>query len=225
MNYSQVIPDIVSSLPEITGAFLASPNHEILIDQAAHIFPMGEQQHIAETLYAVHSLGSSRFNNITAVQVGFHSLNLCTRILDDGNQLVVIHRPELSTSMLKMTVQLALNSEQGDGDAPVQATVEQEPVVEIEEDDSEADLALVEELLHSDNDLSSLLNAIRDELAKHIGPVVELVFEDALPKWAKNGGAAKERLGELIPGLADELETDADRVEFERDIEKILKQE
>ncbi len=220
MNYTQVVSDIINSLPEIKGSFLCSPDHEILVNQANHIVSLPDQQQLSEKLYAIASLGSSRFNDVLTVQIGFKNIQLSARILPDGNQLIIFHLPKLSPSMLKMTVQLALNPAQSEQeDETFQST--DDPY---KDEETPEETALISELLDPEYEFAELFSKIQDELAQYIGPVAELIFRDSLLAWCRTYSPVRENLTELVPILEVDLETDDEKDSFRKNVTELIEQ-
>ena len=221
MEYESKLSDIIASLPEVSGGFLYSPERGIYSNQAETVASDTALQQVSLKLTKIVGMLAIHFNDTGAIRVTFNSLILFGMKIDDGNWLFLLHQPSLAPGMLKMTVQMALNI-QSEEPPP-----QQETAIAVDSSESEAESdpnaePLAVTLMASGSELSKPLTAIQEELAIHIGPVAELVFEDSIKIWGANTTPSLETLPELLAMFEEEIDDEDDRQLFRENTKSYL---
>lgn len=193
MEYESKLTDIIESLPEIIGGFLYAPDKGIYSNQAVGIADDASLQSASIKLSKIVSMMSIHFHDTEGIRVTFKDLVLYGVMIGDNDWLFLLYQPSLSYSMVKMTVQMALNIKFEESEITEQPGP---PVTEKFD---------IEDLMGPGSKLGPPLITIHEELATHIGPVAELVFSDAVEAWSKNNPSI-ESLPELISSLAKEID-------------------
>ncbi|MFH2122288.1 MAG: hypothetical protein ABIJ50_02210 [Pseudomonadota bacterium] len=227
MNHESFLLDLVSSLPEINGAFLFSPRTGILSQRIDASIQNFDPLAIGKKMTGIADKASAHFHDITHLQATFDNIILSGRLLPEQTWLFLLHTPELSSGMIRMALQLALNNSAQENDAPA---LQPEPPAEktalIEPQVTKEVIAVdVESLMAPGAPLAKYLNALQDELAKCIGPAAIPVFQDVLTAWSQEHTPALHTLKQLIPLLNSEIDDSEDAKMFNNNIKEILPKE
>jgi hypothetical protein len=212
MEYEAKLSDIIASLPEVAGGFLYAPDKGIYSNQTAGIANDGSLQQVSMKLTKIVSMISVHFHDTGGIRVCFKDLILFGTVIEDGHWLFLLHQPSLSLGMIKMTVQMALNIEPD--------VTPQSQLSEVSQDVTDSNINtsatedIMEILLAPESELREPLTGIQKQLALHIGPVAELVFQDSVEIWAGNATPSLENLPELISMMEEEIDDDDDRKTF-----------
>ncbi len=193
MEYEAKLTDIIESLPEIQGGFLYSPDRGIYSNQATGIADDIALQNVSIKLSKIVSMMIIHFHDTEGIRVTFKDLVLYGIMIEDNDWIFLLYQPSLSYSMIKMTVQMALNIKTEEPERTEQVSP---PVTEKFD---------IESLMGPGSELGPPLITIQEELATHIGPVAELVFLDAVEAWSKES-PSKEALPALISSLEIEID-------------------
>lgn len=223
MEYATKLSDIIASLPEIMGGFLYSAEQGVFSNQAESVADASALHRIGLKLTKASSMLSAHFHDTGAIRVTFKDLVLFGQMLGEGNWIFLFHDPSLSPGMIKMTVQMAINIE-AEEEPPAmegQAIGDTEELPEAEPGAP----ATYETLMAEDSELRTPLTIIRDELAKFIGPVAELVMEDTVETWAQTTPAELANLPALIEALSVELDGNDDFEQFKDSLKDIQAEE
>jgi hypothetical protein len=212
MEYEAKLSDIIASLPEVSGGFLYAPDKGIYSNQSGGIADDMSLQQVSMKLTKIVSMISVHFNDTGGIRVSFKDLILFGTPIEGGHWLFLLHQPSLSPGMIKMTVQMALNIE------PTETPQTQIPEVSPDGTESHPDVSVSEDimaiLLAPESELKEPLIDIEQQLAEHIGPVAELVFQDSVEKWAASGTPSLENLSELISMMENEIDDEDERKVF-----------
>lgn len=206
MEYESKLTDIIDSLPEINGGFLYAPDRGIYSNQTAGIADDVSLQSVSIKLSKIMSMMSIHFQDTEGIRVTFKDLVLYGVMIEDNDWLFLFYQPSLSYSMVKMTVQMALNIKLEENEITEQPSP---PVAE------EFD---IEDIMGPESTLGLPLITIQEELATHIGPVAEIVFLDAVEKWSKDAPSI-ESLPLLISALELEIDDEKAAEEFRNNLE------
>ena len=195
MEYESKLTDIIASLPEVDGGFLYDPTRGIYSNQTAGAADDDSLLQVSNKLSKIVSMLTVHFHDTGGIRVTFKDLILYGLMFEENHWLFLLHHPSLSPGMVKMTVQMALNIQQE----------ETPPVQEAAEEPTVHDQSLMDLFMDDESELREPLIAIKEELASHIGPVAELVFEDAVDEWGKNAPSR-----ETLPNLLEIIEQEID---------------
>ncbi len=214
MDYESKLSDIIASLPEVDGGFLYSAEKGIYSNQTDGIGDDDSLLQVSVKLNKVISMLAIHFHDVGSLQVSFKDLILFGILFEDNQWLFLFHHPSLSPGMVKMTVQMALNIEQDEDDDFFQEA-EESPAESTEKKES-----LVDVLLNDESELQGPLRQIQEELARHIGPVAELVFVDAIEKWSELSPSL-ETLPKLLTILEREIDDEVSRGLFNENLQSL----
>ncbi|MBU0665309.1 MAG: hypothetical protein KJ990_12305 [Proteobacteria bacterium] len=227
MNHQSFLLDLVNSLPEINGAFLFTPQTGILsqlIDDSIGNF---DSLAIGKKMTGIAGKASDHFNDITHLQATFDNIILSGRLLSEEKWLFLLHKPELSSGMIRMALQLALNNSAQENDSPaMQPEPQVEKIAAAESPVTKEVIPVdIESLMAPGAPLAKFLNALQDELANCIGPAAIPVFQDVLTAWCQEYPPALNTLKHLIPLLNNEIDDSEDIKIFNNNIKDLFPQE
>jgi hypothetical protein len=231
MNHDLFLADIVTSMPEIGGAFLFSPQDGVLATHSGNASVSFNSLAVAEKMAAVAAMASNQFQDLTQLQVSFDTIILSGRLLPDGNWLCLLYTPDLSVGMIRMALQIALNnSAQGHhGEtSPASPPVQEAPVTEQlpPQEAPRAEIAVdTDALLAPGAPLAGILNVLQGGLAHCIGPVAVPVFHELLVAWCQNHTPSTETMKHLITLIEEEIDDEESVKGFHNKIKNILPQE
>jgi len=227
MNHESFLSDLTSSLPDLHGAFLLTPQAVILATHIGTLISDYNPQAIGKKITAIAKSASSYSNNINQIHVTCDNMILSGRLLPDQNWLIIVHSPELSSGMIRMTLQFALNNSSqgnenldGPGETPVTERVDAEPALSNESTTTDP-----LDLMSPESPLAEPLNELQDALANFIGPAAVPVFRDVLTAWCQEHTPALTTLKFMIPLLEEEIEDSEDINSFRTSIKNIFPQE
>lgn len=227
MNHEIFLSDLVTSLPEIQGAFLFTPQDGILSTRIGDSISAFNPRAIGEKMTSIAAAASDHLHDISQIQVNFDNMILSGRLLPEEKWLFLLHSPELSIGMIRMALQLALNNNTQEIDSPApqpeapaaKLTAAEPPVIR------EAIPVDIEALMSPGAPLAKQLNGLQEELANYIGPAALPVFQEILATWCQENSPELNTLKNLIPLLDREIEDSEDIKTFHNKIKDLFPQE
>ena len=226
MKHAIFLSDLITSLPEVNGAFLFSYESGIIakdLDQQTRGF---NALAIAKKIVGIAAIASEQLNDITQIEVNFDTMILSARLLPDQNWLFILHAPELSSGMIRMALQMALknsNQESDDTEANQAETLDEGTVEDlISAQRVKVDL---EALMSPGAPLAKPLNILQDEFTYFIGPVAIPLFQDIVSTWCQEYTPSLNTLKHLIPLIEKEIDDTNDTKAFHANIKNLIPQE
>ncbi|MDP3694749.1 MAG: hypothetical protein Q8R42_01395 [Desulfocapsaceae bacterium] len=232
MNYKIFLSDLCSSLPEVNGAFLFTPQSGIVAKQLDNLTSNFNPLAIGKKITDIVAIATKQLDDITQIEVNFDAMILAGRLLPDQNWLFLLHNPELSSGMIRMALQMALNNSSHEDDdsqtnqpeAPIEDMVEE--VSEDEQPTTQEEIPFdTEALMAPDAPLAKHLQVLQDELANFIGPVAVPVFHEILNTWCQGHTPALDTMKHLIPLMDKEIDDAKDINTFHTNIKDLIPQE
>ncbi len=211
MAYQDILVNLVNSLPEIYGAFIYNDNDGVLHSRETRATNNLQKQQVGKAFSKVHFMMSMHFKDISCIRFNYVKMTLIGGQFGDNNYLIVFCGKDIASGMTRITVQMALNNLNENSSSPEQ-----------QNDANDRAKLNPEELLHPESHLADPLNKIKQELARQVGPVANVLFEDALSSWAKEANPTHERLPLLIEKLVNEIGAGDESSAFQNAINKVL---
>ena len=227
MNHESFLSDLTSSLPDLHGAFLLTPQADILATHIGTSISDFDPLAIGKKITTIAKNTSPYINNISQIHVTCDNMILSGRLLPDQNWLIIVHSPELSSGMIRMTLQFALNNNSQENetlDRPAETLVT-ERVAAVPGLPKESTPIDTLALMSAGSPLASHLNELQDALANFIGPAAIPVFQDVLTAWCQAHTPELTTLKFLIPLLDKEIEDSEDISSFHTTIKDLFPQE
>ena len=232
MNYKIFLSDLCSSLPEVNGAFLFTPQSGIVAKQLDNLISNFNPLAIGKKITDIAAIATEQLDDITQIEVNFDAMILAGRLLPDQNWLFLLHNPELSSGMIRMALQMALNNSSHEDDDS-QTNQPEAPIEDMVEEVSEDDQLTTQEeipfdteaLMAPDAPLAKHLQVFQDEFSNFIGPVAVPVFHEILNTWCQGHTPALDTLKHLIPLMDKEIDDAEDINTFHTNIKDLIPQE
>ncbi len=218
MDYESKLSDIIASLPEVAGGFLFAPDKGLYSNQTTGIADSDSMEQVGIKLSKVVTLLTVHFHDTKSIRVSFKDLVLYGTSMQNGHWLFLLHQPSLSPEMLKMTVQMALNIETAPSEYEKSKDPLPSPVI-LADANPPPSKDIMTALMATDSELSGPLTSIRDNLARQIGPIAQLIFRDSFDVWAANGSPSLDKIPDLINLLAKEIDNEDLRNSFRNRLE------
>jgi len=182
----------IKFVPGVLGVFVLHAKKGILGSSVPVVFKPEKLLEISRQLLKIYSVTRMNLKPMQDIALYFDGSVLVLRKVSELVFLVVICEPQVNTNMLNMSVGLAgeellskLNiPETAQTGAPTPKTL----------DEVRASAPLVPSL-----------QRIEDNLATLMGPVAELVLDEALNEWFRGGGNSVDHLPRLVTILCREI--------------------
>lgn len=218
MNHKTFLSDLISSVPEVNGAFLFSYQSGIIAKQLDKVTSGFNLLAIAKKIAGIAAIASKQLNDTRQIEVNFDTIVLSARLLPDQSWLFLLHAPELSSARIRMALQMALNNSTQEGeDTEVNQA---EPPVE-----EEIQQVNVAAMMSPGAPLAKPLNVLQDELTYFIGPVAIPLFQDIVNTWCRKHTPAQNTLKHLITLIEKEIDDSKDIKAFRTNIKDLIPQE
>ena len=195
MVYQDILVNLVDSLPEIYGAFIYNDQQGVLESNEQRATNNLQKQQVGDVFSKVFFMISMHFPDISSIRFNYSKMTLHGGRFGNNDYLVVFCGKDIASGMTRITVQMALNKLEEN-----QASSDQHPA------SSRRPAETPEQLQQQlESHLAEPLEKIRKELAKQVGPVANVLFEDTLETWIKQNKATYETLPQLIELLVQEI--------------------
>lgn len=194
MAYQDILVNLVNSLPEIYGAFIYNDQQGVLQSREKRATNNLQKHQVGKVFSKVFFMMSMHFQDINSIRFNYSKMTLHGGRFGNNNYLVVFCGKDIASGMTRITVQMALNNLQ---ENLASSDLQTAPVNVPEE--------TPEQLQQPESHLAEPLAQIKQELAKQVGPVANVLFEDTLETWVKQNKPSYETLPQLIELLVQEI--------------------
>ncbi len=194
MAYQDILVNLVNSLPEIYGAFIYNDQQGVMQSREKRATNNLQKQEVGKVFSKTFFMMSMHFQDISSIHFNYAKMSLHGGRFGNNNFLVVFCGKNIASGMTRITVQMALNNlkenlaSSDQQAAPVSGPAE-----------------TPDQLQQPESNLAKPLAFIKRELAKQVGPVASVLFEDTLEAWIKQNKPAHETLPEFIELLVQEI--------------------
>ena len=218
MAYQDILENLITSLPGINGAFIYNNQQGVLESKDVTQTNTVQKAEIGKVFSQAFFMMSVHFNDINTIRLNYQHMTLLGGRFRESDYLVVLCGPDISSGMTRITVQMAINNLKELADPAQQLqTSDLQPDVQ-----ESPPVVNTDTLLEPDSSLAKPLIQIRQELAKLIGPVADILFSDVLNDWAQQYTPSLDTLDQLIELLANEIGTKSDGDEFRNSVSQLL---
>jgi len=198
----------LASVPGVHGGYLLHPKQGIGVNLLPATFTREKLAEVSRQLLKIFAASRMNFKSMKDLSLHFDGLVLYLRQISEQLFLVAICAPTVNTNVLSMSVSLAIeelaqqetSAEQQQISAPV-------PVAS----PSPAEPKLTAENVRESGPLAAPLDSLEEALSAVMGPMAEMIMEDAISDWFQAGQASFESLPALIRILCGEI-GDTDKV-------------
>ena len=203
----------IKTSPGVLGACVFSTKKGIVGSNLPATFNAEQQQRITSILHRVFRLNDAAKLDVNAYEIQYDEALLMARRLDKEATLVVVCTPDVNVPLISMacgmqTAELleAIEAHQaGENDQKAAPKKEKPTPVEV-----------------LNGPLGEKLTMIKKSLAKSIGPIAGMALENALATWLEKGEPEAGRLVDLAELLLPEIDDDAEKATFVRDVKELL---
>jgi len=212
MAYQNILENLIESLPDIHGAFIYNNQQGVLDSQDRIATNTLQKQNIGKAFSKVFFMMAVHYNDISNIRFNYKKMTLLGGKFGENDYLIVLCGADISSGITRITVQMALNNlkENDETLTEAQPTISEQPAIS------------PEQLLQADSPLAQPLNDIRHALADQIGPVADILFDDALATWAKEVTPTHDTLNKLVQILVEEIGDSSEGEEFRTLVSNLL---
>lgn len=191
----QMIDDL-KSIPGVIGAFGYRTKQGILCNNLPSLFKQERLAEVAKNLAKIAAAGRLGFPDMAEVLINFEESVILCRPLGTGDLLITVCDPSINMNLLTLSLNLALEDfDSTAAEAPVAVAPRVDPAQ-----------------LRESGPLAEPLQAMVQMLAKVMGPMAGIVFNEALESWAAEQPPTPARLPALLEALCREID-DPEKVE------------
>ena len=215
MNLDTILKDLVESLPEIYDGFVFEVGQGVV---AHHLNLLKDEDclDIFHKVEKVFAMVSAHYTDIATLKFCYGSTVLLAYPIQDGRWLFLTHSDKAVTALVDMNVMVALKAlgQPGEDVTPAPTAAPAEPVIDAEH----AAATDVDSLIAPGSELHGVVDNIEKVLIKIVGPIGEIMLEDALLVWVEKGKPSLENINHLL----DLLEIELDDSELYHNFQKLL---
>ncbi|ORJ61563.1 hypothetical protein [Geothermobacter hydrogeniphilus] len=189
--------DDLKAIPGVVGAAIYQAQQGVLANNLPGLFKPEKLAGMGKLLNKIFSAGRLSFNDLAETSLCYEEATLITREISEGRYIMVICDPAANMNLLSMSLKMALEDlRQPRSAAPAQSPVTASPAA-AQAADRQSPEVTPEELL-ARGPLSTPMKGMQQQLASVIGPMAEILFQDALIEWSKTFQVSITNLPHLI---------------------------
>lgn len=201
------IIDDLKDLAGVTGVCLYHGQNGVLTTNLPAIFTSAKLTDMGKLLMKIQSAGRMTFNDLTELSLHYDESVILVRELEDNIMIFLLCDPDFNHNLVTMSLNLAQQELQN-----LQTPLAQQAT---QEDKAPAAETAAEEI-------NPILEQIRDQLPKILGPMADFVFEEAVESWQAAGNATLKNLGALVQLLEEEIGNDDQIKRFHNEIAHVM---
>jgi len=186
----QMIDDL-KSIPGVIGAFGYRAKQGILCNNLPSLFKAERLTEIAKNLSKIATAGRLNFPDLTEVLINFEESVVLCRPLGVNDCLITVCDPSINMNLLALSLNLALE-DYNPAAAAAPPVAPAAPRVDPAQ-------------LRKSGPLARPLQSMAQMLAKVMGPMAGIVFDDALVAWAAGQVPSLSSLPALLDSLCREI--------------------
>lgn len=196
----QAIIDDLKDLPGVLGACLYHGQRGPLETNLPAIFTADKLVKISKLLMKIHAAGRMNFQDLTDLSLQYDESVILVRELEDNLIIFTLCDPGFNQNLVTMSLNLLQQELKNQpfqvGDSP-SVTADPPPVTDVSTGPSE--------------EVSRAMEAMKSHLPKIMGPMADIIFDEAVETWKKQGKYTVGDLDLLVQMLAEEIEN-ADKI-------------
>lgn len=211
--------DDLKVIPGVIGACVFHYGEGLKMNNLPAIFKPERLNAVGSHLQRLHAAGQLSLSGLTDVVVSFDESAIVARELGEDYLVYVICDPSYNANLLSVSLNLLKEEFSSSGFSEALAGSEKNAEGR---DESSADISSEEAGMRADQ-LKAVLEEIKADLARHVGPMAEFIFDEAYEDWTEEG-ADFSRIDaltdELVQGIDDEERADKCRLSIVSIIEQ-----
>lgn len=193
----KLVLDELKSVPGVIGAYLFNLKTGVLSNNLPGLFKEDKLVSLGRMLIKMNSAGRRNFPDIVEGTLFFEESVIVLREVSGGTCLIAICDPVYNSNLLTMSMNLTLEelktSDEPAAAAPPPTAAAPSPA------SPSADQLMAR------GPLAAPLKEMQALLSKVLGPMAQIVFQDALAEWAANNPPTSAALPQLVELLAREI--------------------
>jgi len=210
----QQLVDDLKAIPGVIGACVYHGTNGLEANNLPSLFKTERLNQIGKLLNKAVAAGRLNFPGLNDLMFCYEEAAIVCRPLEEGRNLAVVCDPGINMNLLAMSMNLAMTEQQSPAQPSAPAPAAAEPVPAA----AAAPPAPVDtSALMENGALATPLQVMQKQLTKVMGPMAQIVFEDALGDWAGSGPTDRSNLGRLVELLGQEI-GDPDKIQTYRDL-------
>ena len=192
----QQLIDDMKAIPGVIGACTYRSQEGIISNNLPSLFSNDRLNNTARHLAKIHAAGRLNFPDLTEVMVNYEESVIVFRQINVNDHLITICDPGVNMNLLAMSLNLAIETAlNGADNQQQQPAVAKEPVKK---------QINIKQLMEK-GPMSAPLQNMSNLLAKVIGPMAKIVFEDSLQRWIDTSEEKKGSLSKLLEIVCQEI--------------------
>ncbi|NLV24927.1 MAG: hypothetical protein GXY54_09125 [Deltaproteobacteria bacterium] len=206
----QQLIDDLKSIPGVIGAYIYHPNEGIRSNNLPPLFKTERMRETAKSLVKITAAGRHSFHDLADTFLNFEESSILCRQLSGSNFVIAVCDPEINFNVLTMSLNLAMedvNSRiaahqfvQAENSPPSPAPAT--PPVTAPTMATPSPSAAAQP---SPGNLKEELDVVGQTLAKFLGPMAKIVFDDVVENWSQGRTPTRQDFPALIDALCQEI--------------------
>ncbi len=189
MNCTAVLDDLIESLPDIYGGFICSADHGIIASKIKVIATDRDALRIFSKVEKLSTQAAKFYTSISKIEFRFGATILRAYPINRHHWLFLTHATQISPARVKMVVAMAMNSLKEvctNGTSAVDPIQHPEKIEKVAKSEpTTVQRSDIEKLLRADTGLQEAILTINKAMYKVVGPIGEIMVEEALLAWSR----------------------------------------
>jgi hypothetical protein len=210
----QQLIDDLKSIPGVIGGYIYRSNGGVLFSNLPSLFKPERIAEITKSLVKIHGAGKQNFPDLIEVFINYEESMLFCRQFNTSDYVIALCDPGMNLNVLAMSLNLALEEVAGKSDEEQSPTaMANDEAVEVptmpppqEETSAPGPATSAASSLYESGPLAQPLQEMSKMLAKVLGPMAVIVFEDTVAKWANDRTPSPSELPQLVESLCREID-------------------
>jgi len=202
----QQLIDDLKSIPGVIGAYVFRTNQGVQCSNLPSIFKPERIADITKSLIKIHTAGKQNFADLVEVFINYEESMLFCRQFTPSNYVMAVCDPGMNLGVLAMSLNMALEEVSGRVAAEEASPPEVQEAEVLEQPAAPAPPAAASPPSFEKGPLAKPLEEMSKLLAKILGPMALIVFDDTVAKWAAGRTPTPSDLPELVDSLCREID-------------------
>lgn len=202
----EIIGDL-KALPGVLGACLFHGQRGTLISNLPTIFSAEKLAEVGKLLMKIQTAGQLNFHDLTDISLQYDEAVILARALEENLIVFVLGDPDFNQNLVTMSLNI-LQQELKNKKVPLAKLTSAEEVA-----DTASKLT---------ENIGPALAAMKSHLPKIMGPMADIIFDEAVETWQQQGKCAVDDLGSLVQLLNAEIGRPDKISSYQEMIEPIL---
>ncbi len=211
---NQVI-DELKEIQGVIGSVLYSAKQGVIATNLPSLFKVERLAEMGKVLVKIFSTGRMHFSDTNEVSLHYDESVVVVREVGNKLYLFVICDPSFNLSLLTMSLNLIEGELRDMGDDAGTVTLMDNPMTT-----SPQPLQTVDQMMSGP--LADLLGEMQRDLARIVGPMARIIFEESLERWGQAVNPGKKTLPPLLEFLGEAIGDSEKSTEYSKLIAPVL---